>query len=141
MPKKRFRVTFRNRRLTPGLRKSRKAFPMAVDRSLISAAMKVVSVAKRLVPVDSGQLKGSIGLDPVKRSGRVIAVKVGSNQKYARYIDQGTPIGTGPSGGPRPYLTPAFEQEITPAKMAKRLRRELRKEVRSMGGAKVGFTR
>ena len=114
---------------------------MAVDRSLISAAMKVVSVAKRIVPVDSGQLKGSIGLDPVKRNGRVVAVKVGSNQRYARAIDQGTPIGTGPNGGPRPYLTPAFEQEVTPKKMAARLRRELRKEVRSMGGEKVGFSR
>ena len=112
---------------------------MAVDRSLISAGLKVVSVAKRLVPVNSGQLKGSIGIDPVRKGGRVVAVKVGTNQLYGRYIDQATPIGTGPSGGPRPYLTPAFKQEITPAKMAARLRRELRKEVRSMNGAKVGF--
>ena len=91
-----------------------------IEKETAYAAQEVRQIAVELVPVDKGILKGSIQAQKVGgfvRGSRVlrgmagkITYLVGTNVKYARYIEFGTPIGTGPNGGPRPYLRPAYNK-------------------------------
>jgi HK97 gp10 family phage protein len=89
-----------------------------IDRETAYAAFEVERLAKEEVPVDKGILKNSInnirvgGFKGVRRMVSKITYLIGSNVVYSRYIEFGTPIGTGPNGGPRPFLRPAFRDVI-----------------------------
>jgi len=99
-----------------------------IDRETAYAAFEVERLAKEEVPVDKGILKGSIsharsgGFVPLGKMASKITYliginvssknAVGTNLGYARYIEFGTPVGTGPNGGPRPFLRPAFRDVI-----------------------------
>lgn len=89
-----------------------------IDRETAYAAFEVERLAKEEVPVDKGILKNSInnirvgGFKGVRRMVSKITYLIGSNVVYSRYIEFGTPVGTGPNGGPRPFLRPAFRDVI-----------------------------
>ena len=89
-----------------------------IDKETAYAAFEVERLAKEEVPVDKGILKNSInnirvgGFKGVRRMVSKITYLIGSNVVYSRYIEFGTPIGTGPNGGPRPFLRPAFRDVI-----------------------------
>ena len=89
-----------------------------IDRETAYAAFEVQRLAKEEVPVDKGILKNSInnirvgGFKGVRRMVSKITYLIGTNVVYSRYIEFGTPVGTGPNGGPRPFLRPAFRDVI-----------------------------
>jgi HK97 gp10 family phage protein len=89
-----------------------------IDRETAYAAFEVERLAKEEVPVDKGILKNSInnirvgGFKGVRSMVSKITYLIGSNVVYSRYIEFGTPVGTGPNGGPRPFLRPAFRDVI-----------------------------
>ena len=78
-------------------------YPDVLDMALEDTAAAIHLEATRIVPVDEGILKNSINVksEPMRKS-------IGTSMKYAVAIEFGTPTGTGPNGGPRPYMRPAF---------------------------------
>jgi hypothetical protein len=85
----------------------REQAPEALDLAMDDTADAISLAAQRLVPVDTGFLRSSIN---VRR--RPLRKSIGTNADYAERIEFGTPTGTGPHGGPRPYLRPAFVTEV-----------------------------
>ena len=89
-----------------------------IDKETAYAAFEVERLAKEEVPVDKGILKNSInnirvgGFKGVRRMVSKITYLIGTNVVYSRYIEFGTPVGTGPNGGPKPFLRPAFRDVI-----------------------------
>ena len=73
-------------------------------KSLIAeTAYKIESDAKKLTPVDTGNLRRSIKTD-IKEDG--LTAEIGTNVEYAIYVEFGT------SKQPaRPYLTPAYVKQ------------------------------
>lgn len=115
-----------------------------LDRSMKIIGLKIESEAKRRCPVDTGRLRNSIR-NVVEWEGNTCTLKVGSNVKYARYVEEGTVRHFVPakymkrwlvrhgfkgeggiivSGKPKPFLRPAFE---TYKKDIKRLIKVLKK--------------
>ena len=111
--------------------------------------------AIRLVPVDTGRLKGSIRVEAPMRVGDAVVVKVGpQGVKYARYVEFGTrphfvPFkyigpwmsrhgiggkGIYVSGKPRPYLVPAFE--MNKLRAAQFVRQAAVNAMRRIGGGR-----
>jgi len=78
------------------------------DHVLITG-LNIQTTAKKNAPVDKGGLRGSIRTLWKKPNG--LGMEVGTTIVYGTYIEFGTPEGTGPHGGPKPYLNPAAEQE------------------------------
>ena len=78
-----------------------------VQRELKVAGINIETKAKIRVPVDKGILRSSIIRKDTKYS-----TSVGSRLPYAPYIEFAKPEGTGPHGGPRPYLVPSFKEEV-----------------------------
>ena len=78
----------------------------AVELSIEQVARQTTFEAKQIVPVDKGFLKGSIRAEKKERLTWEVATNIG----YGLYVEFGTPVGTGPNGGPRPFLRPAFER-------------------------------
>ena len=68
-------------------------------KALMAGANTVVNSAKRRVPKKTGTLSRSIHMEPESDSG----VLVGTDTKYAKYVEQGTARKKG-----RPYLQPAL---------------------------------
>jgi HK97 gp10 family phage protein len=77
-----------------------------VQRAVMDGAYIVEREAKRIVPVDTGNLKNSIRseLDEIEAT-RVTAV-TGTNVEYAPYVE----LGTGRQR-PKPYLRPALDTQ------------------------------
>lgn len=70
-------------------------------KALMAGANTVVNSAKRRVPKKTGTLSRSIHMEPESDSG----VLVGTDVKYAKYVEQGTARMKG-----RPYLQPALTE-------------------------------
>lgn len=70
-------------------------------KALMAGANTVVNSAKRRVPKKTGTLSRSIHMEPESDSG----VLVGTDVKYAKYVEQGTAKMKG-----RPYLQPALAE-------------------------------
>ena len=86
------------------LQKIAEQHPEVLDAALDDTADAISLGAQRIVPVDTGRFRGSIN---VKR--RKLKKTIGTNVEYAAYVEFGSPEGTGPNGGPKPYMRPAFE--------------------------------
>jgi hypothetical protein len=78
--------------------------PEVLDAALDDTADAMSLSAQIQVPVDTGRLRASIN---VKRE--FLVKVIGTNVKYAPHVEYGSPEGTGPNGGPRPFMRPAFE--------------------------------
>jgi hypothetical protein len=61
-----------------------------VGREMYRRGKRVEALAKRLVPVDEGRLRGSINADPPVVRGGVPVVRVGTRVRYARWVHDGT---------------------------------------------------
>jgi hypothetical protein len=70
-------------------------------------ANRVVSRARQLVPVDRGQLRGSIAVEFTQSSEGAVA-RIGSNLPYAIFVHEGTGV-FGPRGTP---ITPKNGQYL-----------------------------
>jgi hypothetical protein len=86
------------------LQKIAESHPLVLDQALDDTADAISLAAQRIVPVDTGRLRGSIN---VKRKN--LRKTIGTNLEYAAFVEFGSPMGSGPNGGPKPYLRPAFE--------------------------------
>lgn len=110
-----------------------------ITTAMTRATLAVEAEAKRLVPVDTGNLRRSITHE-VRASGGLVVGKVGSNAPYARIVEDGRTPGAMPPPGvllgwmgrhgipagrefiirravnrrkiPRPYLGPAVQKLI-----------------------------
>jgi HK97 gp10 family phage protein len=101
-----------------------------VANEVNASALAIQSKARRDVPVDNGILRNSIQLKEINKGDKIIYT-VGSALKYAPYVEFGTGgLVNVPAGyedfaiqfkgkgirkinlRPRPYLIPAFENEI-----------------------------
>ena len=86
------------------LQKIAETHPNVLDAALDDTADAISLAAQRIVPVDTGRLRGSIN---VKR--RKLNKRIGTNVEYAAFVEYSSPTGSGPNGGPKPYLRPAFQ--------------------------------
>ena len=79
-----------------------------VERVVRDNAQEIEAQAKINVPRDTGTLANSI--KAFKSGDKEYTIKANTTgvAPYAAYIEYGEPVGTGPIGGPRPYLFPAF---------------------------------
>jgi HK97 gp10 family phage protein len=77
--------------------------------AIIKSTLKVQAEAKRIVPVDTGNLQKQIKVFK-SLSGKSLSGTISAQTPYAAYIEYGQPIGTGPHGGPRPYMRPGAEK-------------------------------
>lgn len=108
--------------------------PIEVEKEVANevnaSALNIQSKARRASPVDNGILRNSIQLESILKDKRIIYT-VGSRLKYAPYVEFGTGGEVNVPAGyedfaiqfkgkgirkinlrPRPYLIPAFENEI-----------------------------
>ena len=108
--------------------------PIQVEKEVANevnaSALNIQSKARRASPVDNGILRNSIQLESILKDKRIIYT-VGSRLKYAPYVEFGTGGEVNVPAGyedfaiqfkgkgirkinlrPRPYLIPAFENEI-----------------------------
>mgnify|MGYP001115175965 CR=1 FL=1 len=105
------------KKLLNTLEKLPKEMDTEVDIIVESNAQDIERDAKRLAPKDTGYLARSIYTNKVKPK----TYKVASYASYAPFVEYGKPIGTGPNGGPKPFLFPAFRMGV------KRFRKDLEK--------------
>jgi len=81
-----------------------KKYPGVLDLALDDTADAISLAAQRIVPVDTGRLRASINIKRKK-----LKKTIGTNVEYAAFVEFGSPTGSGPNGGPKPYLRPAFQ--------------------------------
>jgi len=60
-----------------------------VGQDLVRRLQRVTNKARTLAPVDTGNLRGSIDWEVLKRGNQLVGV-VGTNVPYALYIEKGT---------------------------------------------------
>ena len=89
-------------------------YPDVLDMALDDTAAAIHLEATQLVPTDEGHLRNSINVRQ-----EYLYKTIGTKMVYASYIEFGTPEGTGPHGGPRPYLKPAMIKFGTTATIVK----------------------
>lgn len=79
----------------------------AIVREIVSACeavqSEVMNTAKRLVPVDTGHLQGSIQPGGIKITNDNVEATVVANAEYASFVEHGTR-----KMRAQPYLTPAL---------------------------------
>lgn len=109
------------RKLANDIKKFSLDVGVKADRVVEDMALYTVQQAQQMVVVDKGILKNSIRAE---KKGK-FTWEVGSNSGYGLYIEFGNPVGTGPNGGPRPFLRPGFER--AKAKTFAFLKREFKK--------------
>lgn len=88
------------RRLTVDLTAAGPRVGALSSQILRKAALDVEAEAKRLAPVDTGNLRGSIGVDL-----GAMSATIGPTASYGPYLEYGTR-----RMAPRPYMGPAFDK-------------------------------
>lgn len=96
------------KKLITVLEKVPKELERDVEATLEANAQEIEAEAKRLVPRDTGTLMRSIKALKVDNKTYMVKANATGLAPYAAYIEYGKPEGTGPNGGPKPYLFPAF---------------------------------
>jgi HK97 gp10 family phage protein len=82
---------------------ARDVAPKAAERAMLETAVAILTTSQQIVPVDTGALRASGGVEVVSRD----TVNVGYGEEYAPYVEYGTV-----NQDAQPYLTPAFEQNV-----------------------------
>lgn len=75
-------------------------------QAINKTAADITADAKSGAPVDTGNLKNSIGYDVSSSAGEVTA-EIGPTAEYGHYVEFGTS-----RMAPQPYLTPAFDRRL-----------------------------
>lgn len=95
----------------------------AMVAAVTEACGAVANEAEAIVPVDTGELRASIGVGPVALEGNAVTGTVEATAPYAAYVEYGTGIrgaasagaGPGPYSGSwpgmpaQPYLRPSLD--------------------------------
>ena len=121
------------------LLKKLRTLPEKVQKNVLTGAVRagakpIVKEAKRLVPVRTGNLKKSIGVNKRRTVGTVVRFSISPRKggKYDGYYGAFVEFGT-KKMAPRPFMRPAFEakgeESIDAVReyIAKRLEKELKK--------------
>ena len=92
-----------------------------LELAVKAGAQKIVNAAKQKVPVRSGTLKRSINIETTKQEDTFVEVAIGPNTPYAARIEFGYDGKTDKRGRTyhqqaRPYLRPAFDEQVDAAK-------------------------
>lgn len=106
--------------VTANLAKAAAAIESAVGDAVRKAAMEVEREAKIDCPVDTGNLRGSIGAEEIKP----LLFEVGTNVEYSATVEFG-----GKFSSAQPYLGPAAE--IVRAKYPNIIISEVKNEIHS----------
>jgi len=104
------------RRLSADIARAARTTGARAQTVIRKTAYDIERTAKNLVPVDTGNLKGSIGHSDARSVGRSgsLAIEIGPTANYGLFVEAGTS-----RMGPKPYMgpaadrhTPAFEQAM-----------------------------
>jgi HK97 gp10 family phage protein len=99
------------RRLAADIAKAAATTGRRAQTVVRKTAYDIERTAKNLVPVDTGNLKGSIGHSDARAVGRSgsLAIEIGPTANYGIYVEMGTS-----RMAPQPFMGPAADQH-TPA--------------------------
>lgn len=78
----------------------------AVERAVRKTAVDISSTAKATAPVDTGNLKNSIG-HTVTSGADEVSAEIGPTASYGVFVEFGTS-----RMAPQPYLGPAFDRHV-----------------------------
>ena len=78
---------------------------VAARAATVNATFDIERDAKTFAPVDTGNLRNSIGHSDLRMSLDDIAVEIGPTAHYGRYVEEGTS-----RMAPHAYLGPAFDR-------------------------------
>lgn len=104
------------RRLSADIQRAARTTDQRAQAVIRKSAIDIEAAAKNRVPVDTGNLKGSIGHSDLRTVGRSgsLAVEIGPTASYGVFVEQGTSrMAPQPFMGPAADLhAPAFEQAM-----------------------------
>ena len=104
------------RKLAADIRKAAKGTGQRAQAVVRKTAVDIESTAKQIAPVDTGNLKGSIGHSDLRTVGRSgsLSVEIGPTASYGVFVELGTSrMAPQPFMGPAADLiTPGFEQAM-----------------------------
>lgn len=104
------------RKLSADIAKAAKTTGARAQVVIRKTAIDIESDAKKIAPVDTGNLKGSIGHSDLRTVGRSrsLVVEIGPTASYGVFLEQGTS-----RAAPQPFMgpaadrhTPGFEQAM-----------------------------
>jgi HK97 gp10 family phage protein len=101
MPPLKYRKQKAMAKLFSNLTKIAEAAPDVAKEAAVETAYDIIAVSQQLVPVDTGHLKSSAGVDDVDAH----VVRVGYEAEYAPFVEFGTS-----QSAAQPFLIPAFAQ-------------------------------
>lgn len=95
------------RKLAADIRKAAKTTGQRAQVVVRKTATDIEGTAKQLAPVDTGNLKGSIGHSDLRTVGRsgTLAVEIGPTASYGVFLELGTS-----RMAPQPYMGPAADR-------------------------------
>lgn len=77
-----------------------------MSRAIRKTAHDIERTAKRICPVDTGNLRNSISTS-ISGGAATITAEIGPTADYAGYVEEGTS-----RQAPQPYMRPAFDAEV-----------------------------
>jgi HK97 gp10 family phage protein len=95
------------RRLSTDIRKAAATTGRRAQQVVRKTAYDIERTAKNLVPVDTGNLKSSIGHSDARSVGRsgTLAIEIGPTANYGQFVEFGTS-----RMAPQPYMGPAADK-------------------------------
>lgn len=95
------------RRLSADIRRAAASTGQRAQVVIRKTAVDISSTAKKIAPVDTGNLKGSIGHSDLRTVGRSgsLSVEIGPTASYGVFVEQGTS-----RMAPQPFMGPAADQ-------------------------------
>lgn len=95
------------RRLAADIQRAARNTGQRAQAVVRKTAIDIESTAKQLAPVDTGNLKGSIGHSDLRTVGRsgTLAVEIGPTASYGVFLEMGTS-----RMAPQPYMGPAADR-------------------------------
>lgn len=105
---------------TAGLKRFRAQLDAAIDRGAARGAGMIASLARELVPVDEGDLRDTIRVQPEPGTGKgQYTVAAGSKDvRYPAFVEFGTV-----DSPAQPYMRPATDAIDVPAEIAAELKK------------------
>ncbi|MGC0237280.1 HK97-gp10 family putative phage morphogenesis protein [Arthrobacter sp. SD76] len=95
------------RKLAADIKKAAKSTGARAQVVIRKTALDIEATAKSIAPVDTGNLKGSIGHSDLRTVGRSgsLAVEIGPTASYGIYLEMGTS-----RMAPQPFMGPAADR-------------------------------
>ena len=95
------------RRLAADIQRAARTTGQRAQLVVRKTAKDIEATAKNMVPVDTGNLKGSIGTSDLRTVGRSgsLGAEIGPTADYGEYVERGTS-----RMAPQPYMGPAADR-------------------------------